>query len=248
MANTLTTNQFIDKSKLIHGDEYDYSLINYVNSRTKIKIICRKHGVFEQKADSHLTGHKCSKCSIINKSLTQHQFINKSIAIHGKKYDYSESIYVNTKTKIKIKCYKHGIFEQEAGEHLRGSGCGICKESKGEKRIRVFLEKHNIFYKNQHSFEDCRNPNTNRKLKFDFYLPEKNLIIEFDGIQHFDEGVGGILGGTHAATLSEVKSNQYRDALKNKYLSDKKIDILRIKYTELSKIHEILKSKLVEGA
>lgn len=60
---TLTTEQFIEKAKKIHKDRYDYSLVEYVNSQTKVKIICQKHGIFEQTPNNHLKGCNCPKCA-----------------------------------------------------------------------------------------------------------------------------------------------------------------------------------------
>jgi len=108
----LTTKEFINRAEKIHRNKYDYSLVEYVNTKTKIKIICKKHGIFEQTPNNHLCGKNCPKCHDYNK-LTTKEFINKAEKDHGNKYDYSLVEYVNTKTKIKIICKKHGIFEQK---------------------------------------------------------------------------------------------------------------------------------------
>jgi 5-methylcytosine-specific restriction endonuclease McrA len=127
----LTTKQFIKRSKVIHGDKYDYSLVEYKNARTKVKIICNKHGVFEQTPHSHLRGNGCKKChynkSSKNAKSNIKSFIENSIKIHNDKYDYSLVKYKNSKTKVKIICPIHGVFEQIPNAHLNGQGCKKCK-------------------------------------------------------------------------------------------------------------------------
>jgi hypothetical protein len=120
------TNHFIEKSKIIHGNnKYDYSLVNYINAKTKVKIICKIHGIFEQTPNSHLSGKGCILCAGILLK-TKEEFINECILIHGNLFDYSEVEYINAKTKVKIICEKHGLFEQTPINHLCGKGCGRC--------------------------------------------------------------------------------------------------------------------------
>lgn len=123
---TTTNKDFIEKSKLIHGDKYDYSKTIYINSYNKIIIICPVHGEFKQRASQHLEGYNCNECSKKLKSKTTEEFIEKAKLIHGDKYDYSLVKYKNKKTKIKIICKIHGIFEQLPFSHRRGNGCKKC--------------------------------------------------------------------------------------------------------------------------
>ena len=129
MSKKLVINDFIEKAKKIHGNKYDYSLVKYINSKTKVKIICLKHGVFEQEVTSHLSGHGCSLCSGSKKSNTL-TFIKKAISIHGNEYDYSNVKYINAKTKIDIICSIHGIFKKTPNKHLNGQGCPKCSYMK----------------------------------------------------------------------------------------------------------------------
>jgi transcriptional regulator with XRE-family HTH domain len=128
---------FIEKAQLIHGNRYDYSNSKYINQRskiidqrTKIRIVCKKHGVFSQLPEKHLTGQGCPRCSqniersnLNSKLLT---FIEKANQVHGKKYDYSNSKYINPRIKVKISCNKHGVFSQLPEKHLSGGGCPEC--------------------------------------------------------------------------------------------------------------------------
>ena len=88
---------FILKSANVHNNKYDYSLINYVNSKTKVTIICPIHGAFEQQPNNHASGKGCSKCAITVFDILS--FILQANSIHKNLYDYTKTVYVNTKTK-----------------------------------------------------------------------------------------------------------------------------------------------------
>ena len=181
VKKTLTTEEFIEKAKLKHGDKYDYSKVFYNSYDNKIKIICPLHGEFEQTPHSHIIGSGCKCCGKVNsKSLSEIIYLAK--LKHGDKYNYSETKYINAKTKLKIICNKHGEFEQLHNHHILGQGCPICKESKGEKAIRIFLKTIGVEFIKQKRFKNCKDIRT---LPFDFYLPDYNICIEYDGEQHF---------------------------------------------------------------
>ena len=216
-----TTKQFIQEARGVHSNKYDYSLVNYKNANIKIKIKCNICGkVFRQTPHNHLMGQGCPKCA--NKNITVKDFIQKARKVHGDKYDYSLVNYKNSQTKIKIICPVHGLFEQIPNDHLQNSGCPFCKESKGEKKIAKYLIEHNIVFKREYKFFDCKNINY---LFFDFYLPELNTCIEYDGEQHFISVKcwGGKKG---------FKKTQERDKIKTDYCLKNHIRIIRIKYTE----------------
>ena len=115
---------FIEKAIKIHGDTYDYSLVEYKNMKTKVKIVCKNHGVFEQRADNHLSGKGCSLCKS-NKLDTQ-KFIKRSTEVHVNVYDYSMVNYVHSHEKVNIICKIHGVFSHTANSHLKGHGCPKC--------------------------------------------------------------------------------------------------------------------------
>jgi very-short-patch-repair endonuclease len=213
-----TTEEFIRKSKIIHNDKFDYSIVRYINNKTKVKIICKKHGIFEQRPDMHIQLKQgCPKCSG-TKKLDLNDFILKANEIHNHNYDYSKVDYRNYETKIDIICLKHGIFRQTPHAHISGQGCPTCRESKGEKIIRNFLLKNKINFLPNKTFDNCK---FKRKLKFDFYLPNFNLIIEFDGTQHnksYD-----FFGGD-----KDFIKRKIRDDIKNQYCADNKIKIIRL--------------------
>ena len=109
--------------------------------------------------------------------------------------------------------------------------CG-CLLSKGEQKVQSILQKLNIEFITQHSFCDCINPKTNRRLKFDFYLPKYNLCIEYDGVQHYRYTNSGW------NTKEHFKDTQYRDSIKNKFCKNNAINLIRIPYTDYDKIDE----------
>jgi len=144
MVKKLNTLEFINKSIKIHGDKYDYSLVNYINNRTKIIIKCKKHGDFLQRPSSHLQNSGCLNCAKdklkINLSSTTEEFIIKSNNIHKYRYDYTKVSYINNITKIIIICNKHGEFLQTPAVHLSGNGCSICSNVKKMDKY-AFIEK-----------------------------------------------------------------------------------------------------------
>lgn len=230
--------EFIEKAKVVHGEKYDYSLVEYKNSGSKVKIICNKHGVFEIKANNHtIQKQGCRACSIEKQTLTTNEFIEKAKNIHGDSYDYRNVSYKHNQIPILIICKKHGEFSQKPNSHLNGRGCKICKNSKGELKIINWLKNNNIQFESQKQFDDCKNI---LPLKFDFYLPDQNMVIEFDGDQHKkpNKFFGGVVG---------FQYRKKNDKIKDQYLKEKSIEILRISYQYLrnNKIEEMLKNNIM---
>lgn len=222
-SKTKTNEQFILESKQIHNNKYDYSLVQYKFNDENVIIICPEHGNFSQRPIDHLNGHGCSKCSK-NYNYTTKEYIELANKIHKNKYDYSITKYLNKRTKIEIICPDHGIFTILPNNHIYGkkSGCSKCNESNGEKMIREFLEIKNIKYIKQKRFINCKYKNT---LPFDFYLPEYNICIEFDGIQHFQPV-------NYWRGEEGFKEIQIKDKIKNKFCKENSINLIRIKYDE----------------
>lgn len=129
-AETHTKEEFIRRAKLTHGDSYDYSLVDYINSQTKVKIMCPKHGAFWQTPAMHVNGRSCPICGRVSarkaKTRPADEFIARAKALHGDKFDYSQVDYVNSRTKVTIVCPIHGAFLQAPHKHLAGQGCRKC--------------------------------------------------------------------------------------------------------------------------
>lgn len=232
-----TTEQFIKEANKIHNFKYDYSLVNYVNSYAKIKIICLKHGVFEQTPHDHLKGQGCYICNGGVKLSTE-EFIQKAKDIYDNKYDYSLVNYANEKTKVEIKCNKcKNIFWQKPNDHLQNYGCPYCNSSKGEEIIFQYLKENNINFKYQMTYPDLKDKN---KLSYDFYISPLNLLIEYNGIQHYKaiDYFGGV-------TYFHIQ--KHHDWLKRKYAKNHNIKLLTIPYWECDNIKEILKGIINEN-
>ena len=154
----MTTEDFIIKAKQIHGDKYDYSKVEYVNSSTKVCIICPIHGEFWQQPIDHINGKGCPKC--VGKYQTTEDFIIKAKQIHGDKYNYSKVDYINMETKVCIICPEHGEFRQTPHNHLKGQGCPKCvgKYQTTEEFIRKAKEIHGGKY--DYSKTECVDNNT----------------------------------------------------------------------------------------
>src|SRR5579862_2223958 len=122
----LTTEEFIIRSNEKHNNYYDYSLVNYIGSQEKVKIICPKHHEFEQIATAHLNGNGCRQCGFDATKLTIEEFIERSKEKHENKYDYTKVKYEGIKIKVCIKCPDHGFFLQTPQGHMKGQGCPYC--------------------------------------------------------------------------------------------------------------------------
>lgn len=179
------TSSFIDVCRTLHNDIYDYSQVEYVNSYTKVKIICPKHGQFDQRPSFHLAGDGCLRCGRERANrvhvLTQSEFADRAMNAHGQKYDYSKVSYVNSDTNVTIICPDHGDFEQRPHNHFNGKGCSKCVSSKGETLIQEILKRNGIEF-----IAEYRLPEIKDIYFYDFYLPNHNLLIEFHGIQHYE--------------------------------------------------------------
>lgn len=244
----LSTAEFINKANAVHGvGKYDYSKVNYIKSTEKVCIICRIHKEFWQVADSHLVGSNCPKCvrldKIKNLSLTQEEFLSRCAEVHGNRYDYSKAVYVNNRIKVCIICRVHGEYHQKPNYHLLGENCPRCNISKGEDSILKWLIKHNVAFNTEYDFMDLKGPG-NYPLLFDFYIPSHNLLIEFDGVQHFRPV--RFHGISMERAIEGFKKVLHNDNLKDKYCLDKGIPLLRIGYKDFKRIPEILSQHLLD--
>lgn len=140
MPKKVTTQDFIDRARAVHGDKYGYAFSVYQSSREKVMIHCPEHGIFEQKANNHLKGNGCPGC-FGTKKHTNESFIEKAVEIHGHKYDYSLVEYSGTHSKVTIICKEHSVFEQSPASHLGGKGCPKCKGVAASKAKRSTTEE-----------------------------------------------------------------------------------------------------------
>lgn len=214
---------FIRKASEIHKNKYIYDQSVYTNTRIKIKIGCSEHGYFNILPNQHLHGQGCPKCAVLTtarkNTLSKIEVIKKFKEIHGNKYSYEKVEYLNRVSKVVIICPKHGEFFQTPGNHINGHGCPYCRNSIGEKEIADFLKSRGIKFERQKKFVECK---FKRALPFDFYLPELNICIEFDGIQHFQPAF-------NRNNFNDIKRN---DNIKNEFCIKNGLKLLRISYKE----------------
>ena len=180
---SMSKEEFIRKSNKKHNNIYKYELAEYVNNQTKVKIICEKHGIFEQIPNSHMRGSGCPYCSKDKRSeyfkLTKEEYINRANNVHGYIYDYSDIKYINNSTEIKIKCNNHGYFWQIPYIHLSGCGCPKCGSSmiisKPEIEVQEFVKSlgFNLITNNRRIIPPK---------ELDVFIPELNKAIEFNGM------------------------------------------------------------------
>lgn len=184
-SNKDTTESFVEKAKEVHGNKYDYSKVIYEFSNKKVNLVCIKHSDFFMTPNSHLSGQGCKKCGheMLSKKFRRPitEFIEKANKVHDYKYNYSEVSYTNSTTKINIVCPIHGVFSQTPAGHLTGSGCWSCGSSKGEKFISRILKEKNINFIREFRLPEILHV----KYRYDFWLPDHNLLIEFHGGQHY---------------------------------------------------------------
>lgn len=208
--------EVIQKANIIHSNKYIYHEETYINTTTKTLITCPIHGNFEQTMHAHLSGQGCPKCSLIKKGLlgrlSQEEFINRIIEIHkNENYDFSKVVYNGYNEKVIVCCPKHGEFKIKASLLLNGSGCQICKFSKLEKVVRNILLENNINYKAQKRFKKWLGTQS-----LDFYLPDYNIAIECQGLQHFK----------NERRYQNLKDIQERDKRKKKLCKENDIHLI----------------------
>lgn len=165
----ISKEKFIQKCNKIHKSKYDYSLSEYVNNKTKLKIICPIHGEFLMRPDSHLKTSGCKKCSQFSRRYTKNEFIIEANNIHNNKYDYSLVEYKTNKISVKIICIKHGEFLMRPDSHLNGQGCKWCGVEKRSvecmKSTKSFIDECVIIHGKKFDYSTVVYLGPNEKIK-----------------------------------------------------------------------------------
>lgn len=151
---------FVEKAVKVHGDRYNYSKVDYKNSKTNVTIVCKTHGDFQQTPSGHLDGNGCQECGkIVAKtklSSTTEDFIKKATITHKGLYDYSKVNYTKSKDCVTITCKTHGDFEQIPSNHINGSGCQKCNfeeiSNRQFKSTSQFVEDANKVHGNKYIY------------------------------------------------------------------------------------------------
>ncbi len=179
----ITNNKFIERSKKIHGDKYDYSNVEYTHISKPVKIICKVHGEFQQTPREHFSGCGCYKCA--NRIVNTEDFIEKANIRHNNLYDYSKVKYKSAREKIIISCKTHGEFLQSPNDHLNGCGCQKCGLGNYSKIciewLETIMKNENIFIQHANNGGEITIKINKKLFKFDGYCKETNTVYEFLG-------------------------------------------------------------------
>ena len=229
----MDTELFISKSREVHGNKYDYSKVEYIDSKTKVCIICPEHGEFWQAPAKHLYGRGCPKCANKKRkdaqTITYSDFLNKVKKVHNNKYYYPiNNDFDNMHSKIKVICPKHGEFMQLAYDHLAGHGCPKCAilESNAEREIYEYIcslvGSDNVIKKDRKIL--------NGK-EIDIFIPNLNIGFEYNGLkwhsEEFNKDSEYHLSKTEKCVEKGIKLIQI---FEDEYQYHKEIVLEKIKY------------------
>lgn len=216
-----TLDQFINEAHKIHNNKYIYSTDQeYRGNHNKITITCKKHGNFFQSPASHLAGRGCPKCKGHNKNTAD--FTLQANSVHNNKYDYSLVKYITAKSKVKIKCSKHGEFLQTPDHHLNGEGCPKCKSSIGETLIETYLLTNKLSYVRQ--LKVLIN-SKNYFIDFMVMLDQKKYFVEYNGIQHYE-----YVPHFHRGGIADFTKQINRDNVIKQYCKDNNVILIELSY------------------
>ena len=219
--NKMTLDTFISRANKIHNGKYDYSKVVLGKTlRVPVKIICPAHGEFEKRPDKHLSGQGCQKCVKCHRR-SEEDFLKTIKSIYGNKYDFSKVKFKTVRDKVIIGCPVHGDTEVVAMRLILGLGCTKCNIHRSEQLVMSFLDKFGIKYIREFKLKNSEYSN----LKYDFYLPDINIIIEVDGAYHTKE----ITGWGGKEYLEEVMR---KDVKKTKEAKKHGIPVYRIQYSK----------------
>ncbi len=230
----LTTESFRQKAKEVHGNKYDYSLVNYEKSNIKIKIICSEHGEFQQRPAKHLQGDGCPKCSLTNRvnssRLSIKEFINRAKKVHDDKYDYSKVSHTNRNDKVTITCPIHGDFKQISNSHLQGQGCPKCGGSE-KLTTEEFIKKAIIVHGDKYNYSNTNYINSQTKLLItckqhgDFEQIPHNYLKGY-GCPHCSKGLVKSNITNFLKFAKELHGDKYDYSLVKKINSKTKVKII----------------------
>ena len=190
MKGKKTKEQFIADAIKVHGNKYDYSKVEYKGCRVEVEIICPNHGSFWQKPINHLKGRGCIKChnEEYSKRLrrTTDEFVAQARIVHGDKYNYDKTEYVNKRTKVCITCPKHGDFWQNAQSHLNGCGCKECMKESFRITYENFIERAKEIHGDRYDYSLITKENFNGASSFVDIICPSHGVFRQKAINHLN--------------------------------------------------------------
>jgi len=241
-----STADFIEKARVVHDDQYEYSKVEYIASVTKVIINCSEHGEFKQAPGNHLSGQGCPKCGDIccgdMLRSTTPEFIKNANVVHGDKYDYSKVEYVEALSKVIIVCSEHGEFKQTPGSHLSGNGCpkcgGISSGDKQRTTMPEFIKNANVVHGDKYDYSKAKYVNNQTK-----------VIIVCSEHGEFKQTPNGHLSGRgcHKCTENKMPARAYKHltAIHQPFDTELTLDGLSRRFFDLV-LHCKTKSVLIE--
>ena len=219
-----------------------YTLLStdYVNNRSELEYICPNGHKHSTNWDGFKQGRRCPECGIETvKSKLRLSYDEIKQAFEKEGYILLSTEYIKSTSKLKVQCPKGHEYEVSWGHFNNGGRCPVCNSSRGEKRISLFLKENNINYEAQKSFKEC---SYKRMLPFDFYLPDYDICIEYDGQQHYN--IIDFSGKNQKRAEEQFKQTRIKDNIKTQYCLDNNIKLIRIPYWDFKNIENILKQEL----
>lgn len=200
----------------------------YQGNKVKITCRCKVCNLEWEARPDNLLHWGCPKCRLVkigNKNRkTKEQFVGQANKVHNNKYSYTNVNYIRDDIKVTITCPIHGNFDQTPSNHLQGHGCPKCNASKGELFVEQYLLQHNIAFEKQYCINIPTTINPSGQAYIDFYIPECNTFIEYNGRQHYIplDYFGGVLG---------LKHQEDRDNYVKNFCKDNSYTLIEIPYT-----------------
>ncbi len=223
-GNTLSTATFIRKSIEKHGNKYDYSLSDYTGRKHQVLIICPTHGKFNQVADYHLSGHGCAQCGG-NQKMTTELFIKRAVDKHGGIYSYNLVVYNGKDSSVKIICQRHGVFLQNASNHLNGKGCKKCADLKMRSSTKEYIKKANLVHGSKYQYLE---EHTNSSTKIRISCPTHGIFIQRSGAHLSGRGCPECASSGFDFTrpailyyLLDIKTGLYKIGITNREVVDR---------------------------
>ena len=220
------------------ADELGYTLLTtkYIEKNMNLDIICDKgHECHPTYENFTRNGATCLTCTNELFSVRQRKPIEEVRAIiENAGYKMMDDNYINNQTSIHLQCPNGHDYYVTLGNFMKGKRCSKCQMSGGEQEISRILEKYQIRYIYQYRNPNCRNI---QPLPFDFYLPDFNIYIEYDGRQHY-------ISNAFNHNINDYLSLKYNDSIKTNFCYYNNLKLIRIPYWEFNNIEIILLNEL----